>query len=156
VTSARAAHAAATTNANAAKERATRAEAAHRQAIADQQGVIDRAAAGAPVEQADVACAATAVAEAKDAADHAALVALGAVSLLESPKVDLLRAQAAHAIAAHADALDRLIARAADIDEALNRGLQLGFNTLEQARTLRNNKLPQTIGKIRTNPTVFG
>jgi hypothetical protein len=92
---ARAEHATAVENASEARDRAGRADAVHRQALANRQGYLDSASANEAVDSVDLTRASTAVGEARDAADLAASIAAGAGVRADKAHIATLAAEAA-------------------------------------------------------------
>ncbi len=112
------AYAASVENAHQARERTDWAAASHRQAEADKKALIDKASAGAEVDQTDISRARIAVADARDALDHARLVATGAVTLRDKAYIVALAAEAGHLTASYDAKVQRQISKAEAIDAA--------------------------------------
>jgi hypothetical protein len=99
-----------------AQQRADLAEAALRQAEADRQALIDKAASGGQINQTDLARLGTIVRDARDALDYTILVLAGARSLEEKGHVAVLAAEAGHVQARYDAAVAARIDSAAVVD----------------------------------------
>jgi hypothetical protein len=116
---ARQAHGAAIENASAARDRAGCAEAAHRQALAARQTLLDRAAAGETIDQADLTAASNRANEIRDAADLAVSIAAGAGVRADKAGVAALHAEASHIRVTYDEALADRLAKAGLVDATM-------------------------------------
>ena len=112
------AHDASLENHRQALERANRAAELHRHAVIQQQRLIDEAAAGRAVDQITVTRGKLAVSEARDALDHAKLVASGANTLTERAHITLMTAEAERVRAEYNVTVANQIAKAEAVDIA--------------------------------------
>jgi hypothetical protein len=139
------AHANAIANHQGAKQRADLAATAHRQAVADRQALLDRAAAGEPVNTTDLGRAGTAATAARDALDLADSIARGIGTLAERAHIAFLQANADHVRAAYDNAVaDRLsAAEAADTAKAAYETAIADFNAASFAVSIAVNGIDQ-------------